>query len=504
MQKVERIKNKVYPAEKVRRLMQTPDGAIPWSKRPMVLAAGLTAQEEPQYICQVLNFSYDAETNQGSVDAIFATDLKEKQANPVAFVRLVGTLIDIEQETIVGQLQPVVKENDTFCELRTGFNLTEAMKDPQNLALLVEASWRNEFGESGMDLLHENNSEGDRTYTHERPKKEEKPEWIGEGFLDHKAYTEEELRQHEKSDRIRIVFKRAPEAITDVDYICMFGTIRDNHPNFGVPGRGKLSVEGGTIILDGENAPRATCTVIGADGAATETYTMDYPQTVFSREGGALVYDMTMGWNQRYQGAGDFVPVQFDYHLELRACFQVGTRVKKITQVITSRPSEGNIGEVHRIPKLEFMWGCFSEDTKILMYDGREKLVSDIRIGDIIDSADGYRRVCNVWKGREEKLVHLIYDGYKALNLTGDHPVLTSEGWYRAAALEPGMKVKAKNDEWVTLERVVWFDYGRTVYNFDINSPMSPNTQEPASMYANGLCVSDFAGQNQIRCVGEK
>lgn len=505
MQKVKYIPDKNYPTEKVHRLMQMPDRALPWTRRPAILVTVPDAENEPEYVCQILNFDYDAKTNKGSVDTIFSTDLEAKQAKPLEHIQMAGTLLDLKQEKVVGTLQPVETSNRTFCELRTGFVLDTPMDDPKNLALLVEAEWKDEFGESGMDLLHENNSsQGDCTYEHLRPKKEASPVRIGDNFLDKSTYTEEERRPCAKSDRIRIVFKRAPEVTADVDYICMFGTVKDDHPNFGVPGCGILGMEGGTIIMEGDDAPSATCTVVGVNGAATKKYEIDYPGAVFQNDGGKLKYDIAMGWNQRYDEPGNFTPVQFDYTLKINAVFQVGSRKRKVVQVVTSRSSGDNKAFEHSIPQLEFMWGCFAADVRIRMTDGTEKEAQDIRIGDAVRTAQDSGVVVNVWKGREDKMIRLTYGAGHHLDLTGNHPVLTRDGWYRAAALKLGMQAKteaAGREEWTALEAVEWVDYGHEVYNFELKRQ---DGQEPAVIFANGLGVSDFMGQNQIQCAGEK
>lgn len=501
MQQVKYIPGKDYPADKVNQLMQAPNKALPWTKRPFMLAAVPGSVEEPEYVCRIFNFDYDNKTNQGNVDVVFALSLEAGQVKPPEYVQMEGTLLDLEREIVVGKLQPVETSGCGFCELRTGFMLDISIDKPENLALLVETRWKDAFGESGMELFHENNnSQGDCTYEHFRPKKEASPVRIGDGFLGGPGYTDEERRPREESERIRIVFKRAPEATADVDYICMFGTIGDDHPNFGVPGSGLLGMEGGTIVMEGDDGPHATCTVVGADGAVVKEYKIDYPGTVFQDEGGKLRYDIAMGWGQRYAEPGAFTPMEFDYILNIEATFQVGSRRRHVTKVVTSRPSEVNPVSEHHIPKLEIMWGCFASDTKIRMMDGMEKPAREVRIGDWVSTTQGGCQVRNVWTGREEKLIRFTTTAGRTLELTGNHPVLTSQGWYWASALRPGMQVKTETGQ-EEVKAVAWFYYGREVYNFQLDQG---DSGQPAVMFANGLSVSDFTGQNQIRCAGEK
>lgn len=500
MQKVKYVPGKNYPAEKVSQLMQAPDKALPWTKRPLMLAAMPCAAEEPAYICHIQYFEYDIESNQGNVDVVFAANLEAKQVKPLEHIQMTGTLLDLERKIVVGELQPVEAFNNVHCELRTGFFLDTPIDKPENLALLVETQWKDAFGESGMELFHENNSQGDFTYEHIRPKKEESPVRIGGNFLDGPDYTDEERRPREKSERIRIAFKRAPEAAADVDYICMFGTVKDDHPNFGVPGRGILRVESGNIITEGDKKPRATCTVVTETGIVRKTYDFDCPESVFQNDGGGLKYDIATGWNQRYEEPGNFVPVVFDYTLEIEATFQLGGREKRVVHTVTSRRPETNVTSNYYIPKLEIMWGCFADDAKILMMNGEEKPAREVRIGDWVSTAQGSRQVTNVWKGQEEKLIRLTTASGRQLDLTGNHPVLTSQGWYWASALQPGMQVKTETSQ-EEVKTAAWVDYGREVYNFQL---AQQGDGQPVVMFANGLAVSDFTGQNQIRCAGEK
>lgn len=141
MQKVKSCHNLIYPSEKVKRLMQIPNGELPWSKGPMVLTAVPGMKQEPEYVCQILNFDYDAQNNQGIVDVILAADLEKGSDEPLQWIRMSGILIDTQEEKVVGELKPVETQNQSICEMRDSFSLDEPVDNPENLALLDLAGW---------------------------------------------------------------------------------------------------------------------------------------------------------------------------------------------------------------------------------------------------------------------------------------------------------------------------------------------------------------------------
>lgn len=326
---------------------------------------------------------------------------------------------------------------------------------------------------------------------------------MGTSFIDQRPYDPASREVASDTRPIILAFKRAPEAEADVDYICGFGTIGDNHPNFGIPGRGLLSMEGGVILMDGDYAPYAHCSIFRADeggGGVEEEYKHDYTgKTIFSESGGGLYYDVVTGWGERYREPGNWTKVLFDYQLDITACFQMETRVKRVTWRVSSREKSGR--NIWSIPKLQIMWGCLAKGTLIDRPDQPPCPIEDIHINDIVSGRNGTpMRVTNVWRGEEENLVSLVTKQGSRLRLTENHPVLTPEGWRHAADLTPGMAVLDRNGQAAELQEVSLIPYEGEICNLDLVPIFGEDRLEDHVMVAGGLCVGDNRGQNELDC----
>ena len=67
-----------------------------------------------------------------------------------------------------------------------------------------------------------------------------------------------------------------------------------------------------------------------------------------------------------------------------------------------------------KVKKIHIKFGCLGKDTRILMADGSERAIEDIRIGD---------RVTNIISGMEAEMVYVKTMGNKEILMTEGHPV---------------------------------------------------------------------------------
>lgn len=491
-----------YPRQLVGQLQQTSKGRLMLRGQTPLLMERSADTPQLRDFCKIMNFSYAAKSNQGSIDVVLSI------VNPANAITMTGVLLDLSNETCLGELTPV-QGSGSHCELSCSFTLDHPPEKPESLAVLVNADWINSDGETEISMLHENEEDllGDTTYEHLRPKKETTPQRVGTEFLDRPPYDHASREISSDTKPIILAFKRAPEAQADVDYICGFGTVRDDHPNFGVPGRGILSMEGGSIVMDGTQAPRAVCSVFRADGGGgVETdYTIQYPETVFTDEGGALHYDMVTGWNLRYNEPGNLKKVLFDYQLDITAYFKVNTLTKKVTWTVTSRSQNIAASNVTVIPQLQIMWGCLAKGTLIDWPGQPPCRIEDILIGTRVSGWNGTEMlVTNVWHGEADKMVSLTPKQGHGLLLTENHPVLTPEGWRCAASLTPGMAVLDRDGQAVEIQEASVIPYTGDVYNLDLAPVSGEDRLEDHVMLAEGLCVSDHRGQNELNCASEE
>ena len=131
---------------------------------------------------------------------------------------------------------------------------------------------------------------------------------------------------------------------------------------------------------------------------------------------------------------------------------------------------------------------CLDKDTMVLMADGTEKKISDVKEGEKVYT---YNRLTNekeiheveyVYHGlsKGEKLYSLEMEDGTTLKITGNHKVLTQRGWVRVDELNCDDNTRIKN---ITEIGVA----DEEVYNLRIVD----DHEECHNYFANGLCVSN-------------
>jgi len=142
--------------------------------------------------------------------------------------------------------------------------------------------------------------------------------------------------------------------------------------------------------------------------------------------------------------------------------------------------------------------GCFTSDTQIQMANGSMKLASEIQENDYVFNphySTGVR-VQKVVKGPEKKALYLVYLGSKKVEVTEDHPFLTSRGWMQAMALKKGDKLLG-NGKPVFVSQVKKLRYKgpQDVWNFELD------TDDPMAhvVIANGIPTGDLVTQLELK-----
>lgn len=138
---------------------------------------------------------------------------------------------------------------------------------------------------------------------------------------------------------------------------------------------------------------------------------------------------------------------------------------------------------------------CFSDDTLILMADGTTKRIDEIKIGDWIMSLDGDTQEveCDTDNTVDTYFILKTAKGHE-IKITGDHPVLTEQGWKQVKALVIGDKIKRagcseKEDEFEEIISIEVKNEERIMYNLICD-------EKP--IIANGFVCSDFHMQYKM------
>lgn len=133
---------------------------------------------------------------------------------------------------------------------------------------------------------------------------------------------------------------------------------------------------------------------------------------------------------------------------------------------------------------------CFATDTMIMMADGNQRYVRDIRPGDRVACADGEAAViADTIRGQEAMLTRVILETGAELRVTGEHPLLQQDGqWVRADNLHPGDTLQLADGGYGKVITAEIIEYNDIVYNLLTEGG-------PHKLSANGFVAGDFEMQ---------
>ncbi|WP_368273655.1 Hint domain-containing protein [Enterocloster bolteae] len=135
--------------------------------------------------------------------------------------------------------------------------------------------------------------------------------------------------------------------------------------------------------------------------------------------------------------------------------------------------------------------GCLNENTMVIMSDGTNRRIKDLRVGNIVNGTSGENvRIENIWRGYEEELIELKLENEKQLSITKDHPIITNEGVVRAITIKAG-DLLLTVEGYVKVVSVENIKYESNVYNLSLSD--RDNT-----FWAEGIAVGDIEIQNRL------
>lgn len=132
---------------------------------------------------------------------------------------------------------------------------------------------------------------------------------------------------------------------------------------------------------------------------------------------------------------------------------------------------------------------CIEGSALVLMADGSERPLRDIRPGDLVRTETGSARVSNVLSGAEPYLIHIEFERHGYLDATGGHPLFSDEGIKRCDEVNRGDLLRTQ-DACVPVKSVTLTERLAKVCNLSF--------EEESSFFANGLLVGDFALQSRL------
>jgi predicted phage terminase large subunit-like protein len=118
----------------------------------------------------------------------------------------------------------------------------------------------------------------------------------------------------------------------------------------------------------------------------------------------------------------------------------------------------------------DYVDSCLAGETPVLMADGTEKRIDSVRVGDMVSTPRGARRVTR-FLDRGVREVWMVETATRHILATADHLVMTSRGWVRVDSLVPHVDTVTQaimgGESWVSktvaLLRRLWFSMGGVI-----------------------------------------
>lgn len=129
------------------------------------------------------------------------------------------------------------------------------------------------------------------------------------------------------------------------------------------------------------------------------------------------------------------------------------------------------------------------------MADGRQKRVDEVKIGEWVASIDGKTEevCCDVDNEVEEYFLLKTKEGHQ-IEITGDHPMMTPDGWKTVKELVVGDRLMRLE----SLEGEVTFDELTALTLIKEQRKMYNLICEDCAIIANGFVCSDFHMQYKL------
>ena len=143
---------------------------------------------------------------------------------------------------------------------------------------------------------------------------------------------------------------------------------------------------------------------------------------------------------------------------------------------------------------------CFLADTWIRMADGSEKQITEVKIGDRIFTLGGQiQEVGCDTKQMVESYYLLRTESGHEIKITGNHPILTKDGWKIVKELSLGDSVM-----YMPRGKITGVFEGVTAHHKIIeNVPVFNLICEEKPLIANGFVCSDFHMQYKMELIAQ-
>jgi len=142
--------------------------------------------------------------------------------------------------------------------------------------------------------------------------------------------------------------------------------------------------------------------------------------------------------------------------------------------------------------------GCFDELTQIRMADGTNRLITKLRIGEMVFNpvTNKPAKIIKLTIGPENKPLLNVRIGESTVRVTDSHPFMTRRGWIAAKNLHPGELVLTSHRKFVPVKSVELGASGRVVANLALEGPVDQHDLH--YVLADGVVTGDLVIQNML------
>lgn len=103
----------------------------------------------------------------------------------------------------------------------------------------------------------------------------------------------------------------------------------------------------------------------------------------------------------------------------------------KLSSVVPDDDRLTDSPDFAKLDRIKLNWGCVAAGSVVLMADGSERRVEDLRVGDMVSDGTSAHRVEHIRGGADDVTV-MITAGDRVLRVSPEHPVLTARGMVMA------------------------------------------------------------------------
>ncbi|MEG0016764.1 MAG: Hint domain-containing protein [Gordonibacter sp.] len=306
------------------------------------------------------------------------------------------------------------------------------------------------------------------------------------------AWAVQPVQGHDRTD---VCFLRSPQTSL-IDYV-----YPEERPA-GSPQPMSLDIRGEVILVPERTFAGFTSATIGLSAPTPQPgkagggvpYIVELDDKYFHDEGNTFSFAFPTEWGSMIEDSVQTGNRPYDIDIDInfntdKGAARLSVTSKAPAQVPCSKPSP----HYSSIPPIQLFWGCLEASMFVLMADGSQKQIDNIRVGDLVACETGHTVVSDIIRGRESEIIHLETEQGAGLRATRDHPIVTTEGLKCADEVVTGDTVMMAGGS----REVIRFHYPKDDGYEVCNLLLEGDSQH---FFANGFAVGDNNVQGQMQC----